>query len=395
MNDSSTKPGLFKRIFGLSLLADHFPALHGLRFFAIVTVLQFHVTLALRGDKILPDGRFMFNSTNVFFGMDLFFILSGFLIGTILLHSVEGHGLRSVGRFYVRRGFRTFPLYYVVLTLMALFWPMQAARQADLLLEYTYLANYGNALPHTRVMHWAWSLCLEEHFYILVPFFMIALHLLRSHRWRLGVLVLLWFAGLAVRLYTFNNYPEPWTGQKLFQQLYIRTHTRFDILVAGIFLAYVQRYFKPRIEKILANKLGRLSAWLIPLACLVVLTHPKAIFENFFLFKVFAWGTITSIMYVPLILFLINADSWLRRLLSARVFLRLATLGYGIYLVHIPVAAFLMVFIRAFVRRFDLSVVFVWPVFLFLLLFFSGILAYFLHLLIEKPSLYLRDRIAP
>ena len=59
-------------------------------------------------------------SLTIFFGMDLFFILSGFLIGSILLRSLETSGIINVRRFYLRRVFRTFPAYYVVLTALVL-----------------------------------------------------------------------------------------------------------------------------------------------------------------------------------------------------------------------------------------------------------------------------------
>ncbi len=66
------------------------------------------------------DGELVEMSQRIFFGMDLFFILSGFLIGSILLRSLQLSGTQNLRRFYLRRIFRTFPSYYVVLTLLAL-----------------------------------------------------------------------------------------------------------------------------------------------------------------------------------------------------------------------------------------------------------------------------------
>ena len=72
------------------------------------------------------------SSLAVFFGMDLFFILSGFLIGSILLRSIDTQGTQHVRRFYLRRIFRTFPSYYVVLTVLALAFPLTAAQRQHL-----------------------------------------------------------------------------------------------------------------------------------------------------------------------------------------------------------------------------------------------------------------------
>ena len=83
--DAPKKPGFF----ALSLLANHFPQLHGVRVLAIVLVVQFHVTFALLDGKLPIDPGWGTLSATVFFGMDLFFVLSGFLIGTMILYSLD------------------------------------------------------------------------------------------------------------------------------------------------------------------------------------------------------------------------------------------------------------------------------------------------------------------
>ena len=113
-------------------------------------------------------------SLTLFFGMDLFFVLSGFLIGTILLVSLERHGRQMVGNFYLRRAFRILPLYYVVLTVLALVTPLTALQRHHLPLEYLYLTNFVPDLQRTSVvMIWGWSLALEEQFYLIVPLLLV------------------------------------------------------------------------------------------------------------------------------------------------------------------------------------------------------------------------------
>jgi len=378
-----------------SLLANHYPVLHGMRVLAILTVLQYHVTTQLAVVGILKNRAFLIRSMSIFFGMDLFFIMSGFLIGTILLHAADTGKNRGVWRFYLRRGFRTFPLYYVVLTALALLFPMTALQKHNLPYEYAYLTNYRGWQGDRLVMGWGWSLAVEEHFYLAVPLLLAALLLLRSHASRLSMLGLLWGAGLAVRLGIYYWTPGPWIWTKLFEKIYIPTHTRFDVLIAGIFLAYVHRHFKEKLDRLAQSRLLCWAVLLWGLAILGLLMWPNS-FRTFYLLRLFSWGTLTSLMFVPWILALLHTKGPLVRLLSARVFLWSATFGYGIYLVHIPICERLLVPLASYLQRqHGMTELSLWPLTLALLFFCSGAVAYVLHLVVEKPALYLRDRLAP
>src|SRR5580698_2365293 len=84
----------------LDLLDNRHPSLHGLRVLAIVSVLQFHVTAIYTQEwGIKMDPGFAAGSMKIFFGMDLFFFLSGFLIGSILLRSIQVDKKQNVRRF--------------------------------------------------------------------------------------------------------------------------------------------------------------------------------------------------------------------------------------------------------------------------------------------------------
>ena len=107
--------------FALDLLDNRFPALHGMRVIAILSVIAYHVTWIFMAEQgIFLDPGFFTQSLAIFFGMDLFFLLSGFLIGSILLRSIATTGAQHIKRFYLRRIFRTFPSYYLVLTVLVL-----------------------------------------------------------------------------------------------------------------------------------------------------------------------------------------------------------------------------------------------------------------------------------
>jgi hypothetical protein len=107
---SSSRAEWWRKFLALELLDNRYASLHGLRTVAVVSVIQFHVSWIFAGEHKMPlDPDWAASSFAVFFGMDLFFVLSGFLIGSILLHSLQTAGSQQLRRFYIRRIFRTFP----------------------------------------------------------------------------------------------------------------------------------------------------------------------------------------------------------------------------------------------------------------------------------------------
>jgi len=378
------------RFLGLSLLQNRYPALHGLRFVAIVSVLQVHVTVTLHGFKLMPNGDLAALSQSVWFGMDLFFVLSGFLIGSMLLHQ----GGTGMGRFWLRRAFRTFPLYYFVLTALVLRAERRTWSTTSLLGEYFYLTNYMDR-PREVMMSWGWSLCVEEHFYLLVPFLVFGLLRLRSARTQLFALLGLWSLGLGSRLLVIALH-GPFTAYSLATSLYVPTHTRFDTLVAGLVLAHLCHHHDAALRALFARRAVRVGAWAVVALCLSYLLLPAALRPDVRIWSALAWGTVTSVMWVSLVLLLLFHEGALSRFLGKRPFLWAATLGYGVYLVHIPLMVWVVtpVAARLLIRQ-RWSLVPTWWASLGLLVAVSLAVAYVLHLVVEKPMLALRDRVAP
>jgi peptidoglycan/LPS O-acetylase OafA/YrhL len=384
--------------FDLDLLDNRYPVLHGLRVLGIVSVVQYHVTMIFTfGQRLRMDDFWATTSMTVFFGMDLFFVLSGFLIGSILIRSVESSGSQQVRRFYLRRMFRTFPSYYVLLTLLAVTSTLTVAQRQHLWFEYVYLTNYRLPLvPGDLVMPWGWSLALEEQFYLTVPLLFFLLQRLRSNRTRLILLCGLWVSALVIRLALYASHH--WSESDLYNFLYYRTHTRFDTLVAGILLAFVQNRWQAPIARWLESPFARAMLALPSLACLWLLMRPWMFGPRAIpIMHVFSWGTLTSLMYFGWVLLLLNGGSgWLQRAFSAPVFRRIATLGYGVYLVHMPLCVTVVSPVaRALLTRRGWPMLAVWPLAVASLLLVSLAASYGLHLAVEKPSLRLRDRFAP
>ncbi len=379
----------------LELLDNRFPVLHGLRVLGILSVVQLHVTAVMVGEEhILLDPELSGTSVAVFFGMDLFFILSGFLIGTILLRSLEQHGTQNIKRFYVRRAFRTFPSYYVVLGLLALTTNLTQQQKAHLPYEAIYATNFMPGGHAQLVMSWGWSLALEEQFYLTVPLLFFLLWKLPSDRARLGLLFALWASALATRLFIFYAY-GPWEDFALFRAIYVSTYTRYDTLICGIALAFVHVRHKDQVTAWLSAPFHRALLGVPALGCLWLLLRPDLFGrEHTPLFHVFAWGTLTTIMYFGALLLFLSGSGAVTRALSRPIFRQIATLGYGVYLVHIPILQRVILPMAKALGARHWPMYVVWPLSFVGVMLGSLAVAYVMHVLIEKPSLRLRDRLA-
>jgi peptidoglycan/LPS O-acetylase OafA/YrhL len=377
----------------LDLLDNRYATLHGFRVFAIVSVVQYHVTWVLLESQITMPARFVQASLRTFFGMDLFFLLSGFLIGSILLRSLDSTGTLDLGRFYVRRIFRTFPPYYVVLAYLALVTPLSAVQRGNLVYEALYATNVVSKTHGDVVMFWGWSLALEEQFYLAIPGLFWLLHKLRSDRSRIVLLVVLALGALALRLYKLY-FQGPWTDGELYSRLYFRTLTRYDALIWGVLLCLLVQRWGDRLRAWLAAPAPR-ALLAIPSLGILWILHTPDLFGPAYtqLVHVLSWGTLTSVMYYGFVLLLLQGEGWIARFFSAHAFRQIATLGYGVYLVHIPLCYGLLVpFMRALLRR-AVPVMLAWPLGLALVLAASFFIAYVLHVVIEKPTLRWRQRL--
>lgn len=137
----------------------HIAPLDGLRGIAVLLVLWAHFPRELTG----PLGKLAYVIQPGYLGVDVFFVLSGFLITRILLHDKESG--RSIYRFVARRALRIFPIYYLTILVLAVTW-----NGNYLLWCSVYLSNYRFAVDLSpNPMRHTWSLAVEEHFYLIWP----------------------------------------------------------------------------------------------------------------------------------------------------------------------------------------------------------------------------------
>ncbi len=200
----------------------------------------------------LHDRLFMFGVT----GVDLFFVLSGFLVGGLIFSEWRNTGGINIQRFIIRRGFKIWPAYYAFLLVSLL----QALRHHKYSLQEgiskflplsIFVQNY---LPTSDWNVHTWSVAVEEHFYLALPFLL--WFLCRRSSTKAVNLVPVTLLSLILlcnvfRILNFIQNPE-------YQQLnYTATHVRMDGLLFGVLLSYAYQ-FQPQLFQKISRRPGLL-----------------------------------------------------------------------------------------------------------------------------------------
>ena len=251
-------------------------------------------------------------------GVDLFFVLSGLLIGGEVWREVTRTGTINVWRFsFLRRGLRIWPLYFVVLGLLEA--TGFHTRRAD----WVFLSNYLKS-GYER----SWSLSTEEQFYLVVPLLLILIARTMRRAWRAWPIVALIALVPVVRLFTQRHLQAAGLSPEVIhERMVFPIHLHAEGLLIGLLLAWIT---VERPHWIAREPAGRVSRrGLVVLACGVSLGLALDI-ANKDLFAFTALGLIFgSCVYMALV-----DRSWVTRPLHAYVFFPIARLSYGMYLNH-------------------------------------------------------------
>lgn len=344
------------------------PSLDGLRAVSIAIVFVSHA-----GFSSVPGGL----------GVSIFFVISGFLITTLLRVEGDDTGRISLREFYLRRVFRILPVFYVVLLLGLLATRIGLgdgrvdadATASQFLHWYNFFAitHSGYAIvPGTGIY---WSLAIEEHFYLVFP---LAVVLMR--RWGLSHarqgLVLLGACGvvLAWRLYLVH-------GVGVSQvRTYYGTDTRLDGLLFGCAAALLLSPVMDRDRR--SERTGRLlgTGWPVGLAGVLVILATLAVRDEGF--REGIRYTIQSIAIVACLRYAIVCEGTPAfKVLNHRVVAWFGRMSYGFYLVHQIVISWLQEHLTSKV------------VVLVVSLALSTLVAWLLHLAVERPVGRLRSRV--
>ncbi len=175
-------------------------------------------------------------------GVDLFFVLSGYLIGGQILAQWQERNSFRFGRFYIRRALRILPAYLVVL---AVYFLLPSWRERPVISPlWKYLLSVQNiGLQSGTAFSHAWSLAVEDQFYLVLPALLFVL--IRRPRMALALPCLLIAGGLVLRAALTHWQSDPSgqiPGREYFLWIYYPTWSRLDPLVLGVALAAIERY---------------------------------------------------------------------------------------------------------------------------------------------------------
>jgi peptidoglycan/LPS O-acetylase OafA/YrhL len=289
----------------------YLPALDTLRCLAVLVVAAFHARTPGFGGGFL--------------GVDIFFVLSGFLITTILWSEAASTGRIKLPTFYTRRLARLYPalagclVLYIFLAPIA--WPSYSGHMRDSLLSVFYLVDFSKSIYGTpKYLSHIWSLSVEFHFYLIWPLVILLLAKMKITT-AIKILAMLYVAATFWRLDYFS--------EAFWNPAYYRFDTRLSGLVAGSLVALVAIHASRFRAKFYVAIFGcALITWAISIS---------------------QWGEISGISIgivsaeigAGLLIIYLSQEKNQHSLLIWKPIVYMGKLSYGIYLFHYPIMIYL------------------------------------------------------
>ncbi len=297
----------------------YFQGLNFLRFVAAFMLIIYHSALDLPetvGQTLKLSLR------NLLVGVDLFFIISGFLIVYLLLAEKQVNGKVNILSFFIRRVLRIFPLYFLVIAI-GYYVCHPTLPDVDFTKYLYFCSNFEMIRTDTwmcGMLAQTWSLCIEEHFYLVIPF----LAAFIPSKKLIYVFGAIFFASLFYRIYIVQNVQYNWFI------LYCHTLSRCDLLaVSGILACWHHQ------KGIVFNH----SLWLSFVALLMYLFVCSQL--NFSDFETFFRGTFQKYIFVIPMLYLFmsivfnsNENLLLNKLRNNTFINYLGKISFGLYMFH-------------------------------------------------------------
>jgi len=371
---------------GKIVVGHHYKFIDGLRGVAVLLVIWFHASEllyeALGYDAYGFDTYYRITILGQF-GVDLFFLISGFLITAILIDTAYSE--RKFKNFYIRRSLRIFPLYYLffaIFTFMILF---SGQTMFDLKLLYYFFFIQNWSLLHEvnlyGLLNHTWSLAVEEQFYLIWPCLFWFMY---KKSYKATFLMCITFVCLSwvLRWFLAN------LGYNKFA--YTMTFSHMDGLILGGMIALLYKKWGLGISKYKYAYL--VTFWIILIILLFLLFNYNTIFEA----HIFAMGnalSFVSIIYCSLLLYLLslNKEHWVIKILCTKSITTIGRISYGLYIFHVPICIILshVIFYLGYTYLFGHIILF----------FFTLALSYFCahssYTYFEKPILKFKDKWAP
>jgi len=372
----------------------HFHTFDALRFFAFLKVFLFHLPNVLPGDPAMEWFRDHIKHGGGV-GVSFFFVLSGFLITYILTYEKLNTGKIDLKRFFVRRAFRIWPLFYLVVIIVFLLPPDFAQHwglhmngggyDPDWRFSLTFTENYKSIImdsgPKLTPLPVFWSLCIEEHFYII---WMIVFFFIRPKGipYFLGTTVLIaWiFRFFETSIYETENV----STNDLF--------TNIDYFAISGLLGYAVAKNYRRVADLViripyAIRIGYIFA------VLTLLYFQKDLFVHHDFFPEVLKYTLFSTVFAGLLIVFIPQEKGGLRIRDKHLLSWLGRISYGLYVYHL---VWIHVLMKVFkYNGWDLNH---WSTFgLFVLITFSGtvLTSAISYYWFEKPILSFRETLFP
>ena len=305
------------------------PELDGMRGFAICAVLITHAGPAYFRAQYIGQGGFI--------GVDVFFVLSGFLITALLVKEYDRANGVNLKQFYMRRALRLAPalilmlLTFIGLSVLFLDEAKVESNLLDVLLALFYSANWARAFnihPPDFLAH-TWSLSVEEQFYILWPVILIIfLRHIRS-RWQIvSIVSLLSLCSWALRIYLASN------GASI-DRLFNGLDTRADALLVGCVVGIVLS--SNLLSDTCQNSLAKGLRFITPLSA-ITLVFVGCIMDwhslQMYYWLFFIVECLTAIIILDVF---VSRHSFVKSILATRSIVWIGRISYGLYLWHFPV----------------------------------------------------------
>lgn len=308
----------------------YMPGLDGLRAIAVLGIIIYHL------NKQWLTGGFL--------GVDTFFVISGYLITSLLLKEYDDTGIIKLKSFWIRRLKRLLPAVIVLLMVVG---------TATLLLKsdniirvkhditaaifyvsnWWYIAkdvNYFEQFSFMPLKH-LWSLAIEEQFYIFFPVILVTLLLTIKKRYKIGFIfwgVSIISLGLMMFIYSINGDHS---------RVYFGTDTRLQTLLLGVILAFLWPPFKlkndpPKVVKYVIDSIGSLSFIVLILLFFIINDETNWIYDGGFY--------LISILTLFIIASVVHPSTWIAKIFSNPVLVFIGKRSYSLYLWHFAVISF-------------------------------------------------------
>ncbi|MED0676995.1 acyltransferase [Aneurinibacillus thermoaerophilus] len=296
------------------------------RSLAIVMVLISH------GRAFFPNYDLQFLSINGYFGVELFFVLSGFLIGKIIVTEVlEQNSISNLKNFYVRRWFRTLPLYFLVVLFLFVI-----GRPFDIR-SLIFLQNFSaESLGFIPV---SWSLAIEEWFYLLIPFLiLLLLNFWKSSKKNFFIFfctVFILLETIARIVYVLKYNPSWDFGVR--KQIFLR----MDSLLIGVMLAGIKIYYKEIYDRVIQHSKSVFAVAVLGLiACglyyVFVLEGGKEVINTSFFGRTLLFSLVS--FFFALLIAVLEKSYFINNVLArtnlSKLFRFISLTSYAVYLIH-------------------------------------------------------------